>query len=577
MRRTLQVLRGFFRFFVLFLLEEATVRTPFYKRLRGGRWRPRNPKRLRQFVMTMGGAFVKFGQFFSMRSDILPPAYCRELSNLYDRVPAFPSRVARRIIEEELGAPVDEVFESFQDEAIGAASFAQGHLVTLRGEHAGKSAVVKVARPGAEEQIEVDTRLLLLLGWIIDLSSVLGQIKLVPIFRDFARWTRREVNYVQEAKNADHLHEVTEWNVRQRIPWIYWEHTTRRVLTMEYLDGLPLSRVIERVTAGDSTVDEELEAMSSSREVLARHLLHSFLLQAFSGQVFHADPHPGNLVALAENTIGFVDFGLLGRVNEESRREQALLMDAVVLENIERMFVAVLDLLDAPRGLAVTELYDEFAEEADEWLDACDNPSATADEKTLNRLVQASMSIARRVGLVMPMHTMLYFKAALTVDGVILGLAPEFDYKKELRRAMRLIRMRELERMYGPGAMIDRALSLQLLVNSLPDFLVMRVQEFEQGKKSIYRKLNLIPVVIGNAFRALGWLTFLAGVGLLLQRAQQRFGWWSEAPLLNHPVVLRLFDAVAPILYALPAIFLVLMWAARYAMSRSYQKVQRDD
>jgi hypothetical protein len=103
------------------------------------------------------------------------------------------------------------------------------------------------------------------------------------------------------------------------------------------------------------------------------------------------------------------------------------------------------------------------------------------------------MGIARQIGIVLPMDTMLYFKALLTIDGVVLRIAPELDYKKEVRRAMRLIRMRELDKMYSPGAVIDRALSLQLLANSLPDFLIQRLQDFEQGKKTIYRKLNLIP------------------------------------------------------------------------------------
>lgn len=577
MGRTFQVLGGFLRFFAKFLLEEALVRIPLYRRLRGKKWQPRNPQRLRQFAVDMGGAFIKFGQFLSIRSDILPPAYCRELCTLYDRVPPFPAAQARRTVEQELGAPVEELFDSFDDEAIGAASFAQGHLVTLRGENAGKRAIVKVARPGAEKRIETDTRLLLLLGWLIDLSSLLGQIKLVPIFRDFARWTRREVNYQQEGKNADHLEEMTQWNVRQRIPWIYWEHTAGRVITLEYLEGLPVSRLIERFEQGDATVEEELTALSCTRLELARNIFQSFLLQAFAGHVFHADPHPGNLVVLPENTVGFLDFGLLGRLNEEARREQALLMEAVTLENIERLFVAVLDLLDAPRGLAVTEAYDDFAEEADEWLDACDNPGARLEDKTVTRLIQAAMSIARQIGLVLPMQTMLYFKALLTVDGVVLRIAPEFDYKKELRRAMRLIRMRELQGMYGPGALIDRALSLQLLANALPDFLVQRLQDLEQGKKTIYRKVNLIPVIIGNALRSAAWLVLLLGAGLLLQRAQQRFGWLAGAPGINHPLVVRLFDLVAPALYAIPVIFVALLWLGRVALSRTYQKVQRQD
>ena len=574
MGRTIQVLWGFFRFFFAFLWEEVLVRVPFYKRLRGKGWKPRNPERLRQFCVDMGGAFVKFGQFFSIRSDILPRAYCRSLGTLFDQVPPFPSDQARAMIEQELHEPIDEIFSEFQDESIGAASFEQGHLARLRkGEHAGKPVVVKVSRPGSDKQIEGDTRLLIIIGWIVDMSSVLGQIKLVPIFRDFARWTRREVHYMQEAKNADHLHEMSSWNVRQRIPFIYWEYTTNRIITMEYLEGLPFSRAIERFEAQDPTIDAELSQITCERLVLARNLWQSFLLQTFVGHVFHADPHPGNLVVLPENTVGFLDFGLLGRLNEEGRREQILLMDAVVQENVERLFVAVLDILDAPRGLAVTDVYDDFSEEADEWLDACDNPGATAEEKTVTRLVDAAMGIARQIGLVLPMQTMLYFKALLTVDSVILRLSPEFDYKKETRRAIRLIRMRVLDKMYGPGATIDRALSIQMLVNSLPDFLIARLQDFEQGQKTIYRKLNFIPIVIANFLKFLALCVFVTGAGLLVQR----IGLLDRIPYMDHPWVVTFFGYVGNLLYVIPFVFLFLIWAARYLIARSYVKVQKSD
>ena len=435
-KRSARVVRGFVRFFVMFLLEEAVLRAPLVRTLWGKKWKRRNPERLRQFALDMGGAFIKFGQFFSMRSDILPPAYCNALRSLYDEVPPFPASEARRIIERELQAQIDELFESFDDDPVGAASFGQAHLVVLkRGESAGKSAVIKVSRPGSEKQIATDTRLLMLLGYLVDTTSLLGQIKLAPIFRDFARWIRREVAYMQEAKNADHLHEVTDWNVRQRVPFIHWDYTTNRVLTMEYLQGIPISELITRLEAGDETLDEELEAMDCSRLVVARNLYQSFMLQAFVGHVFHADPHPGNLIVLPQNTVGFVDFGLLGRLNEEGRREQLLALDAVVQENIESLFVSVLDIMDAPRGLAVTDVYDDFAEEADEWLDACDNPGALMKEKTLARFVDSIMAIARQVGLVLPMQTMLYYKALLTIDGVVLRVYPDFDYKTETRRA----------------------------------------------------------------------------------------------------------------------------------------------
>lgn len=584
MSRTTQVLVGFFRFFVAFLLEELALRIPLLRRFFGKDWSPNNPVRLRQYCVDMGGSFIKFGQFFSIRSDVLPPEYCRELASLYDKVPPFPAEQARAIIERELGKPVEELFETFDDTAIGAASFGQGHLVTLKGEDAGRLAVVKVSRPDSAERIDTDGRLLKLIGWIVDLTSVLGQIKLSPIFRDFARWTRREVHYMQEAKNADHLYEMTDWNVRQRIPHIYWEFTTNKVLTMEYLEGIPVSELIERVRAGDPTVDEELADMACERLVLARNLFQSFLLQAFVGHVFHGDPHPGNLVVLPENTMGFLDFGLLGRLNEEARREQVLMMDAVVKENLERLFVAVLDVLDAPRGLTVTGTYEDFSEEADEWLDACDNPGARYDEKTMTRLVHASMSIARQIGIVLPMQTMLYFKALLTVDAVVLKLAPEFDYKKETRRAIRLIRMRELDKLYGPGALIDRALSLQILANTAPDFLVARLQDFEQGQKTIYRKLNWVNVLFSKMFMIIGWLVGISGVGLLATWGAVKI-WGTQVgewitEVLSHDVWVAIdgaFDVLVWTLLLVPVLWLIFAWASRYFMSKSYIKIQKSE
>lgn len=573
MNRTTRVVLGFWRFFLFFLLEETLIRLPGHSLFLGRGWTPRNPARLRRFLLDMGGAFVKFGQFFSMRSDILPPVYCQALSGLFDKVPPFPGSEARKIIEAELGAPIEELFDDFDEVAVGAASFGQAHRVTLRGEDAGKKAVIKVVRPGADEQMQKDTRLLLLIGTIVDLSSVLGKIKLLPIFRDFVRWTRRETALTQEARNADHLHEMTSWNLRQRIPFVYWKYCTNRILTMEYLDGIPISQVIERIDNGDPTLDPELQELGCDRQVLARNLFQCIILQSFVGHVFHGDPHPGNLIVMPENVIGFVDFGLLGRLNEEARREQALLMESVVQENIERLFLSVLDIMDAPRGLTVTGIYDDFYEEADEWLDACDNPGARMSEKSLSRFVLSAMQIARRVGLVLPSQTMLYFKTIITADSVILRLCPEFDYKKELRRAVRLVRMRELEKMYNPGAIIDQTLSLQLLVNSAPEFLVQRLQDFEQGRKTIYRKMNLIPVILAYCFRLTALVIGSGASALLILR----LGWLDEIPFIQYPLLQAILDFIAPILWGVPLMLFLLVWGARFLAARGYVKVNRRD
>lgn len=577
-RRSAQVLAGFARFLVALILEEAIWRIPLVAWVAGGRRAKKGPLRLRLLLERFGGAFIKFGQLFSMRSDILPPAYCVELSNLYDDVPPFPSADARAIVERELGRPVDEVFAEFDDRPVGAASFGQVHLVRLRGgDDEGRLAVVKVCRPGSDEAIAADGKLLVMLGHLVDGLGILGRIKLVPVFKDFVRWTKREVHYLQEGKNADHLDEQTHWNPRQRIPYVYWNLSTNKVLTMEFLEGLPISEIIRRVEAGDPTLDEELAAIGCDRATIARNVWQSFLLSAFVGHAFHGDPHPGNLIVLPENTIGFIDFGLLGKLNEEARREQGLVLDAIARENVERLFVAVLDMMDAPRGLMVTGTYDDFHETADGWLDACDNPGAPPTEKTMNRIVNVTMNIARQIGLVLPPNTILFLKAMLSVDSVVLRVWPRFDYKREARRAMRLVRMRELDRMMGPGNVIDTALLAQLLVASLPELAAQRLQDLEQGQKLVFRKLNMIPLVLAGACRLAAWAMLLVASALLARRLGVGDGGGAAAVLGRAELapLVALLDAAQRWWAIVLASALVAFWMARSFASRAYVKVQR--
>jgi ubiquinone biosynthesis protein len=572
MPRSVQVFTRFFVFLFGLLAEEAAARVPFArKRIRAA---PRSPRAFRDLLEGLGGAFIKIGQFLSMRSDILPPVYCRELATLYDKVPPFPSSEARAIVERELGRPIDELFEEWDDVPVGAASFGQVHLAKLKGgDDAGQRAAVKICRPGSERTIETDGRLAIILSHLVDLMGLLGRIEVVPVLRDAVKWTRKEIQYRQEGKNADHIHELTSWNPRQRIPYVYWDRTTDKVLTMEFLDGISINEIIERFENGDASIDDELAEMACDRVTLARNVWQTFLLQTFVGGVFHGDPHPGNLIVLPENTIGMIDIGLLGRLNEEQKREQGLTLQAVSQENIERLFIAILDILDAPRGLLVTGTYDTFAEEADAWLDACDNAGAPMAEKTLQRLVASSMLIARQVGLVLNAQTILFYKGLLTVDAVILRLYPDFDYKKESQRALRLVRMYELEKRYRPGAIIDTSLLAQLLFGTLPTFVEARLQDYEQGQRQIYRKLNVLPAVGASMLKGLAWLAAAAAAVALLDTRGALAWVWNRLPR----------DAVAPLLdvagrHVILAVVLTLVAfsASRSLRARSLVKVQRE-
>ncbi|MEO1267554.1 MAG: AarF/UbiB family protein [Myxococcota bacterium] len=579
MLRNIQVLVAFALFMSALLFDEGLSRVPIL-----GRWVSREddparaaPRALVAQLQKLGGSFIKFGQLMSMRADILPMRYCKALAGLFDKVPPFAIDEAKAIIESELGQPVEQLFEAFDDIPLGAASFGQVHRVILgQGPDKGTEAVIKIQRPGLEDQINKDARMLVLVGRLMDSTGLLGQIKLTPVFEDFVRWTRRETNFTQEAKNADRLFEETEWNFNQRIPYIYWDYTSPKVMTMEFLKGLSASELLQRFEANDPDIDAELEAMNCDRQTIARNIYQNFYLQAFIGKVFHADPHPGNLIVLPNNVIGYVDFGLLGRMGPESLQEQQAVVEALASTNMERLFTAILDVLDAPRGLLVTDHFHTFSEVADAWLDACDNPGATLSEKSVNNFVSGIMGLARNIGLPLSMNTTLYYKALMSVDASILRIDPSLDYNIETTRALRMVKLRHVEHYLAPGQALDRSLNLSLLLLKMPDLLAEQVVNLQQGTRRMYRKFNQFPIVAAQLVQAAGRFCLLLGAVL----ASIDLGYahhYIPDVILNHPDFQAIVtETLAPHAWIMVVLWLALGWVARTIRGQSLVKVQQN-
>ena len=576
MRRNVEVLTAFVVFLIALVADEGLGRVPLLGRLVGtGEGTERlAPRVLVDRLQGLGGSFIKFGQLMSMRADILPLRYCDALANLFDKVPPFPTHEARAIIEAELQAPFDELFDEFDPEPLGAASFGQVHRVVLgRGPDKGTEAVIKVQRPGLDAQIAEDARLLVVIGRLLDATSILGQIQLTPVFRDFARWTRRETNFTQEAKNADRLYEETEWNHNQRIPYIYWDYTTPRLMTMEFLKGMSASELLQRYEAGDETLDAQLEAMRCDRTVIARNIYQNFYLQAFIGKVFHADPHPGNIIILPNNVIGYVDFGLLGRMSPENLQEQQAVVEALAATNMERLFTAILDVLDAPRGLLVTDHFHTFSEVADAWLDACDNPGATMAEKSVNNFVSGVMGLARSIGLPLAMNTTLYYKALMSIDASILRIDPKLDYNVETTRALRMVKLRHVEHYMAPGQALDRSLNLALLLFKAPELLQEQVTNLQQGTRRMYRKFNQVPLIIAQVVQGFGTACLLLAFALI--PLAMGYGEHTIPDVVRTHEDFAIVHLVAPHSWVLIVLWAVLAWVARLIRSQSLVKVQQ--
>lgn len=255
-------------------------------------------------IASLGPAFIKAGQALSTRPDIVPPLLLEELAQLQDQLPGFDSALAMACIEEDLGAPVQTIYAQLELEPISAASLGQVHRGTL---HSGERVAVKVQRPGLREQITLDLYIVRNIAAWFNRNVGLIRSDLVALIDELGQRVFEEMDYCNEAQNAERFAELHRHNPRIAVPRIYHEATSRRVLTMEWIDGVKLTN-LEAVRGIGMDPDDMVEVGVNCS--LQQLLEHGF---------FHADPHPGNLLALADGRLAYLDFGMMSSVSREAR------------------------------------------------------------------------------------------------------------------------------------------------------------------------------------------------------------------------------------------------------------------
>ena len=314
------------RYDALFLLEaiHAAPAVTAIARLaprRRGLGRP--GQRLAQALQRLGPSFIKFGQTLSTRSDLLGEEIARDLSELQDRLPPFPRATARAIVEAELGRPIDELFRRFDDEPVAAASIAQVHFAVTAD---GREVAVKILRPGIEDAFARD---LDLFYWIAELAEraqpAWRRLKPVEVVRTVADSVAIEMDLRFEAAAASELHTNFADDEGFRVPAIDWSRTARRVLTLERIAGIRIDRRDALIEAGHDP------------EALAAAAAHAIFNQVFRDGFFHADLHPGNLFVEADGAIVAVDFGIMGRLDADTRRYLAEMLLGFLSRDYERV------------------------------------------------------------------------------------------------------------------------------------------------------------------------------------------------------------------------------------------------
>ena len=425
-----------------------------------------------ELLVDLGPAFIKTGQALSTRPDIVPPLLLEELSQLQDQLPGFDSDLAMACIEEDLGAPVGELYAELERDPISAASLGQVHRGVL---HNGQKVAVKVQRPGLREQITLDLYIVRnIAAW---LNSNIGLIRsdLVALIDELGRRVFEEMDYLNEAANAEKFRDLHSHNPRIAVPCIHREVTSRRVLTMEWIDGVKLTNLDAVRELGIDPDDMVEVGVNCSLQQL---LEHGF---------FHADPHPGNLLALKDGRLCYLDFGMMSEVSRESRT--GLIQAVVHLVNrnfgkLSKDFVTLGFLAEDVNLEPIVPAFEKvFSQALQAGVNRMDFKAVTDDMS----------GVMYKFPFRVPPYYALIIRSLVTLEGIALSVDPEFkilgaaypyfarrlmeDPDPQLRQSLKemlfdgdAFRWTRLENLVSSAAS-QAQLDLETLLDQLLDFL----------------------------------------------------------------------------------------------------------
>jgi len=361
-------------------------------------------RRLRHSLEQCGGMFVKAGQVASTRSDLVSPPVAEELSHLQDNVAPAPPVGVRELLEEELGSPVDEVFAEFDSQPLAAASIGQVHRARL---HGGQQVIVKIQRPGIADSVNRDLDVLNQLATVVEQRTTWGaEYHVCDLADEFAERLREELDFEIEARNASDIAANLDGASDVRIPAVFHDLTTRRVLVMEWLDGVS-------VRDGDA-IDE----LGVDRRELAEDLLRCMLQQMLVDAQYHADPHPGNVMVLRNGQLALIDFGAASRIDPLQQTAIRDVMVAVSQRDADLLRQAALQVATLRR-----DVDDEDLERAlSRFMTRHLAPGMVPSAAMFNDLLQLFFTF----GINLPPELSTFFRALITLEGTLTTLSPGY-------------------------------------------------------------------------------------------------------------------------------------------------------
>ena len=429
--------------------DKITSNNSAQRRHRLARWLVKN-------ILELGPTFIKIGQSLSTRADLIPIEYIEEFGQLQDRVPPFSSDLAIAVIEQELGKPISLLFAEFNPTPIAAASLGQVHKARL---HTGEDVVVKVQRPGLARLFNLDFEILhRLVRWLNRLLKDARKFNLEAIYREFFELLYQEIDYIHEGKNADRFRQNFQNYQRVAVPQVYWQYTTNKILTLEYLPGIKIDN------------RPALEASQIDTQEVIQLGITCYLKQLLEDGFFQSDPHPGNMAVSSQGDIIFYDFGTMAEVKTINKDQMIKTFFAVLKKDTDEvvetliymgLIEPVADMTPVKRMIGF--MLEEFR----------DKP---VDVRAFEQITEEVYSIFEQQPFRLPPQMTFVVKSLTTLDGIARALDPQYNLLAAAQPFLKQIAFQQQQ-----GSMLG------ILARQTKDFIQYKLRQPNRTQTSIMR------------------------------------------------------------------------------------------
>ena len=452
------------------------------------------PERLRLMLQELGTTFIKFGQLLASRPDLVGERISEELSQLHDDNPPVGYEDIKEMIETELGGNIEDLFAEFSKTALATASIAQVHEAKLP---TGERVAVKVQKPNVAEIVETDLSIMKFIANESDrFNTSLKHLNLPAVLHEFDKSIHKEMDFDNELMNIRHLNDNFIYNDKIIVPTTYPDYSTEKVLTMEYVDGIKLSEVI---SGNDPKYNKIL---------IADRIVRSYFQQLFLDGFFHADPHPGNIFVTEDNAICYIDFGMMGSLDEDFRQDLAELMIYFSDRNIDGLINQLIrmDILNEKTDINIlkSDLNDLFAKYYGVEL------------SRFNGIIEDLLFLMQKFDVRLPNEFVLMARGLSMVENTGLRLDPDIDVVALLKPFARKLMVQR----YNPLKMASNAknsfFAFEHVLRALPSLISKTIYKIEEGEVTVNIEVKHISEIANQLSLAIIIAALLIGSSLVM-------------------------------------------------------------